>query len=695
MTRRLRGVRGRGLAGLATLSLTVALACSVTGVGCSSQSGGFGALDGGTSADTSTGGQDTSTVDTGSGVMDVVSEPAPTAQLGTPTFTPPGPAMVAIGSTTTINPPTNFPADGTLFYSTDGTVPTPKSSLYVGPIQLGADAGAGGMETIIAIAHDPSGALQDSLPGVAVYTFETPDAPTLGAVTFSQPSGSYHNDFLLALSSAGGTVCYTLGGSATTPTCNPSTGACTGTTATYTGTIQIDGEVTGAAAQVTVTAIACEPGSTPSPPLSQTYSLVVADPTMVVGGITVPANTGTSNIPWPSGQGGLAPSIGTLTGDSIVVHDPVVIAYSTTSGALSCSTGLQGPNPTSFNGVTAPRMSANTTYQALGCKQGYFPSNVVTFPLTIELNPPVLASAAKPFNYELDMVGVPGGIGTDITDSANDTAAGTTTPPAGEIICATTDGSPAGCVATSSSAVCTGTGTSTPVVGVTGAVVNVVACAPGLNTSKQNTATYTLQLAPPFLASSEATGGGLGKPGWSWSTSGLPILSMTIPTGAKTTAPNGYPYADGNTWQVNQVQGLPCTGTANAPEPGASYPPPSGCTGPTNFPADYYCWSVTTTPGCGTAGTCSFGTKTAATANATVLPGGASGAGVVAGGTLQIIPCDNDTAGEDVFAPSTATKVTFSHPPRFCPGEEGVVWPEGAGCLAGRSGLSDRKERVV
>jgi hypothetical protein len=640
---------------LATLSLAVALACG-TGVGCSSQSGSFNPLDGG-SVDSSTAAETSGTADTGT--VDVISEPAPSPRLGVPTFTPPGPASVETGTTITISPPTDLPTGGALFYTTDGTVPNPKGTLYVGPIQLTGAPGA--TETVLAIAHDPAGNFEDSLPAIAVYTFEIPDSATLGAVKFSQPAGSYNNDFLLALASTGDTVCYTIGGTPpTTPTCNTTTGTCSGTSETYTGSIPIDGEVTGANGQITVTAIACAAGFVPSVPIAQTYGLVVADPTMVLAGVAVPANTGTSNVPWPTGQAGLAPSIGTLTSDSILIKDPVAIAYSTSLGALSCSTGLQGPNPTSFNGTTAPLMSRSTTYQALGCKQGYLPSNVVTFPLTIQLNAPVLAAATTPYNYELDMVAVPAAAGTDINDSVNDTTSGTTTPLTGEIICATTDGSPAGCTVTASSATCSGTSTSTPKVTATGTTVNVVACAPGLNTSKQNTATYTLQLAPPFLASSEATGGGLGKPGWSWATTGLPILSMPIPTGASTAAPNGYPYADGKTWQVDQVQALPCTGTANAPEPGASYPPPSGCTGPAYFAADYYCWSLTATPACGTtAGTCSPGTPKAVTASTTVLPGGATGAGVTATSTLQIIACDNDAVGEDVFAPSTVTKIVF------------------------------------
>jgi hypothetical protein len=625
----------------------MALACAGPGAGCSSGSGGFappsGSSDSGTSA-----------ADTGS-AADVGSEPAPSQpRLGTPTFTPTGPALVAIGSMASINAPSDLPADGVVVFTTNGSLPADNGTVYVGPIQLTGAAGA--TETVIAIAHDPSGAFADSLPGIAVYTFEGPDAPTLGVVTFSPTAGAQNNDFLISLSVSGGAnICYTtaLGSNPpTTPTCSMATGACTGTSTPYTGSIKINGTVTDATGEITVTAVACEAGSSPGTPVSQTYELVVADPTMALGGSAVPANTGRSNIPWPTGQPGLEPSIGTITNDSISVSDPVAISYSTTLGTVTCSTGLQGPNPTSFNGVEGAIMTGSTTYSVIACKQGYAPSNVVTFPLTVQLNAPVLASATTAYNYELDMVAVPGGAGTDINDSANDTAVGTTTPPNGEIICATTDNTTPGCSVTGASASCTGTSTSTPTVRATGTTVSAIACAPGLVTSKPSTATYTLQLAPPFLASSESTGSGLGKPGWLWATTGQPILTMGIPAGAKTP----YPYTDGKTWQVNQVQALPCTGTANAPEPGTSYPPPSGCTGPTYFAADYYCWSLTTTPGCGSNGVCTLGTAQAASASTTLLP---SAAGVTATSTLQIIACDNDSMGEDVFLPSTVTKITF------------------------------------
>ncbi|MGD0525225.1 MAG: chitobiase/beta-hexosaminidase C-terminal domain-containing protein [Polyangiaceae bacterium] len=652
MTRWLGSDGGRRAAVVVPLALALALACAGTSTGCGSSSGGFAPPAAAT--DSGSGGADTSVVDSGS-AADVVSEPTPSqTRLGAPTFTPPGPALVAIGSMASINAPADLPAGGVIVYTTTGSLPTDNGTVYVGPIQLTGAAGAS--ETVIAVAHDPSGVFADSLPGIAVYTFEAPDAPVLGIVKFSPTAGTQNNDFLIALSVSGGAnICYTtaLGSNApTTPTCNMTTGACTGTSVAYAGSIKVNGSVTDATGEITVTAIACEAGSVPGAPVLQTYELVVADPTMSLGGTPVPANTGKSNIPWPTGQAGLEPSVGTITSDSIEITDPVAISYSTTLGTVTCSTGLQGPNPTSFNGTEGPIMTGNTTYSVIACKQGYAPSNVVTFPLTVQLNAPALASATTPYNYELDMVAVPGGAGTDINDSANDTAVGTTTPPSGEIICATTDGTPPGCSVTNSAAICTGTSTSTPTVRATGTTVSAVACAPGLVTSQPTTATYTLQLAPPFLASSESTGSGLGKPGWFWATTGQPVLTMGIPTGAKTP----YPYTDGKTWQVNQVQALPCTGTANAPEPGSSYPPPSGCTGPTYFAADYYCWSLTTTPGCGTSGTCTLGSLQAATASTTLLP---SGAGVTATSTLQIIACDNDSMGEDVFLPSAVTKITF------------------------------------
>jgi hypothetical protein len=282
----------------------------------------------------------------------------------------------------------------------------------------------------------------------------------------------------------------------------------------------------------------------------------------------------------------------------------------------------------------------------------------VTFPLTLQLNSPALASPANPYHYELDMAGVPGGVGTDIDDSANATMPGPVVgAPAGEILCATTDGSPAACTVTAGVATCSGTGSSTPVVKNTGTTVSIVACAPGLDASKPTSATYTLQLAPAFLASTEATGGGLGQPGWDWAGTGLPVQTMTLPTGAGT-SPSGYPYADGFVWNVGQVKEnvTPCTGTAGAPEP------TGGCGPHSYFPADYYCWSLSATAACGAGGTCASGTAqpvTAAGNPAAVLPGGAGGAGVTATSTLSVVACDNDAVGEDVFAPSSATNVAF------------------------------------
>ncbi|MGD0526862.1 MAG: hypothetical protein ABSE49_17075 [Polyangiaceae bacterium] len=600
--------------------------------------------------------------DSGSSGAETGAPDAYVAMLNPPVITPPGPAALVAGTTVTLAPGAG-PANVQIYYTTSGSVPTPPTTgtLYAGaPIQI--TFAQGPTETVIAVAHDPTGAYADSPPAAAVYTQEQPEAGSLlPPVTFSQVSSTQNNDFPLGLSDTpGANICYTLDG-VTTPTCTAAA-TCISPALTYSQILQINGTSppNPATGSVTVTAIACVTGAPPSTPVSQTYVLQVAPPTMTLGTTPVPAGTGLVDVPWPTGHAGLTPTVSTATQSSITVSDPVALSYTTTSIPPSCTTGTSVPSPTTFDGSSAsqPLLSASTTYEVIGCKQGYLPSAVVTFPFTIQLNTAVLAPSTSPYAYELDMVGTPGVLGTDIDDSANSTmAAPLTGAPAGEILCATTDGTPAACSLTAGVASCSGTGSSTPVVKSTGTTVSIVACAPGLVASKPASATYTLQLAPPFLSSTDPTGGGLGKPGWDWAGTGLPIQTMTLPAGAAT-SPNGYPYADGFTWNVGQVQqnAKACTGTAGAPEP------TGGCGPNAYFAADYYCWTLTGTAACGPAGTCTSGTAQAVStpgSSTAVLPGGPTGAGVTSTSTLSIVACDADGTGEDVFLPSIATNVVF------------------------------------
>jgi hypothetical protein len=648
------------LAILATLSLAAALACGGTVVGCGSSSnpGSSGTPDSGTNGDTGIGHDsglvDSNTPDTFMVVDTGLPDTHVEQQLASPSFTPAGPAAtVQSGQTVTINPPSGLPMGGQLYYTTGGNVPTPTTgTLYVGPIQVT------NAETINAIAHDPANNFSDSLPASIVLTISLPEGG-LSVPTFNPPSESQNNDFLVSLSTnAGGTICFTLDG--TTPTCSAA-GVCTGTSKTYdsAGRVSINGTVTDAnTGDVTVTAIACEAGLNASPSASQVYSLVVADPTMVLNGNNVPTGMGVLNVPWPTGQNGLTPTVSTLTNSSIVVTDGVSIWYSTTAAAPTCITGTQTNNPTTFNGGGAagngPILNANTTYQAIGCKQGYLHSNVATFPFTIQMNPPVLAAggAANPYGYTFTLgvaVGPNGVAGTTpgVVDSANATLTETgAAGPGGtaDWVCATNDGSNPTCGATSGNCGATqfdvwangkpanapGAQIKIPVPSTNNATptttVNAIVCGQGVNSSAKVTTAYTLQYAAAWLLSNA----GLpvtnppisgGAPGWN-TTSGAPTLGMSIPNGF--TPPGGCPVGQqcyGNLFalQVGDPGGVACTDeypTVTCPAGGClastveSYNCPSGAA--LNQTPDYYCYIKNGTAACGSAVTgiagCAAGT---------------------------------------------------------------------------------------
>jgi hypothetical protein len=644
---------------LASGSTTVVVGCGGGNSSSGSSSGGQDSGAGDTSTLKDSGPVDSNTPDTNmvvdTGLPDTHVEP----QLAAPSFTPPGPAAtVQSGQTVAINPPAGLPMGGQLFYSTSGGVPNSVTgTLYVGPIQITNP------ETIVAIAHDPANNFSDSLPASIVLTITLPDGG-LPIPTFNPPSESQNNDFLVSLSTtSGGTICYTLDG--TVPTCSAG-GVCTGTSQTYNAAsrVSINGTVTNAATgDVTVTALACEAGQNSSPSAQQFYSLIVADPTMVLNGNSVPTGTGVSNVPWPTGQPGLLPTVSTLTNSSIIVADNVSIWYSTTAAAPTCITGSQTANPTTFGAVGGgPILNANTTYQTIGCKQGYLHSNVATFPFTIQMNPPVLApgGAANPYGYTFALktsVGPNGVAGTTpgIVDSANSQGA-TVTGPGGspDWVCPITDGSTPKCgttfglCATAAEPVVWANGRpnntfnqnapNVPPLNAAGQFVNAtptttvtaIACGLGVNPSTSVTTAYTLQIAAPWLLS----GAGLpatpllpvsgGAPGWN-TTTGAPTLGMAIPSGF---APGGgcpvgqQCYGPLNALQVGDPGGVACTDEQPTCTAGGattcteSYNCPSGAA--LNQTPDYYCYIKNGTAACGTP----TGGVAACAAGTAVNPGG-------------------------------------------------------------------------
>ena len=731
MTRKLGG-NGRSLAILATLSLAAALACGGTVTGCGSSggsgSGSGGGTDSGTTGDTGVK-PDTGTLDSGQPdtfVVDAKSEPPPQQQLGAPTFTPPGPppggASLGQNAPVTINAPAGAPAGTQLFYLAGAAPgsPTPANgSLYNGsPIQITFSGGV--QETVNAIAHDPSGVFLDSLVGVAIYNEQLPEAGTLPPVTFSQQSSTQNNDFPLGLSDTpGANICYSLDG-VTVPTCTAA-GTCISPSLTYNQVLQIDGTVppNPATGSVTVTAIACEAGSITSASASQTFILQVAQPTMSLAGNAVPPGTGVSNVPWPTGTTGLGPTMQTVTTNSIVHPADTVALWYTFGGTVAptCTTGNGGigyVNPTTFGStptppipVIPPIQNTNQIYEIIGCKTGYLPSTVNTFPITIQLRTPVqiAGGAAAPFNFGFNMseftppngnaaaTGSPSAL-TDILNFGGGATGGTGGPNGGrDWVCSNNNGA-AACGATANTCGAgqfmtrTANGTAqaagsnpapipwaTLVAPITFnptaiTTVNSLACALNVNASAVATTAYTLQLPDPLLLSTAALPAAGTSPGWDFAGAGtppgLPTLAMTLPNGAVT------PYGPFIIADVGDTAHLPVPDGCNGKTPGAGGN--FACTATANQHAGYYCWiknAVATCAANGTLAGCNPGAGTnpgggvAFAAAGAAIPAavGTATSFVVANDTLSVIACQNAGATPPIaafFANSPATTVKFS-----------------------------------
>ncbi|HEY8090126.1 MAG TPA: FN3 associated domain-containing protein, partial [Polyangiaceae bacterium] len=195
-------------------------------------------------------------------------------QLGLVTFSPPPQTSFSYpGGTVTMIPPAGFPADGAIYYATDGTNPDHNSTVYAGPVHVTLPT------TFRAIASAPG--YQDSNVAPASYDVAYPDCSCAAPPVFNPKSGTFVASTLIGLSEPtgqGSTLCYTLDGSQ--PTCT--NGACTGSSLTYSSAtrIRLDGTVTHASppGTVTVTAIGCEAGYVNTAEVQATYTLALAAP---------------------------------------------------------------------------------------------------------------------------------------------------------------------------------------------------------------------------------------------------------------------------------------------------------------------------------------------------------------------------------------------------------------------------------
>jgi hypothetical protein len=295
-------------------------------------------------------------------------------ELAVPVFDPPPGDVVEVGQRWSITCP-DAPPGTTIYYTTDGTIPLRQGSVFAGPSLPFTSIGR---VTINAICSPPPGVcLWDSPLSAATYTVVSPDACgcPMPTVTFSPSPADMIDDFTCAMVSdtPGATLCYTTDG--TTPTCDAASSMCTGVSKAYDPTtgLVINGALTDGTGAVNVQAIACGAGMLPSAVSATTYTLVVDDPTMVPG-------SGTYSL--PGDGGGLTPSILTITHDS--PGSPVWITLATDGGTPSCGDFPRITNNNIFGRPGAPpALRSTTAISAVACKQGYKPSNVVSFTYTI------------------------------------------------------------------------------------------------------------------------------------------------------------------------------------------------------------------------------------------------------------------------------------------------------------------------
>ena len=230
----------------------------------------------------------------------------------TPTFSP------AAGTYTSAQNVTisDTTAGAVIYYTTNGTTPTTASTVYTGPVNVGAT------KTLKAIATATG--FSSSAVGSAAYTINLPAATP----TFSPAAGSYASAQTVTISdtTAGAVIYYTTNG--TTPT--------TASSSVYSGPITVS-------KTQTVKAIAAAPGFSNSAVASAAYTISALTPPPT---ISVPSGTYNSmpvvtlsdsaagaTIYWTSN--GTKP-----TTSSTVYTDPITISSAKTLQAIAVAPGL-------------------------------------------------------------------------------------------------------------------------------------------------------------------------------------------------------------------------------------------------------------------------------------------------------------------------------------------------------------------
>jgi len=209
----------------------------------------------------------------------------------------------------------NGMTNGSIYFTTDGSIPTASSTLYTGPITVTAS------QTIQAIAIAPG--YQQSGVGVAHYTVEVPVATPV----LSVPQGTYNSVQTLTITDEmpGATILYAIG-----------TGSAISGWTPYTGPITVSStEVVWAQAQAA--------GYLASPIVSAIYTIdlpLAASPTF-----SLPAGTYSSSQQLTISDGTPGAAIyytldgTTPTSNSILYNQPIAISTSETVMAIAVASG--------------------------------------------------------------------------------------------------------------------------------------------------------------------------------------------------------------------------------------------------------------------------------------------------------------------------------------------------------------------
>jgi hypothetical protein len=260
--------------------------------------------------------------------------------VATPTFSPAAGAYTSSQSVTI----SDATAGATIYYTTNGSVPTTSSTVYSGPITVSSS------ETLEAIAVETG--YTTSAPAIAAYTITV---PTVAAPTFSPAAGIYTTPQSVTISdaTAGATIYYTTNGSV------PTTGS-----AVYSGPITVS-------SSETLEAIAVKAGYNASAPAIAAYTLNSVLPAPVfspAGGayssaqlVTISDAAGTT-IYYTTNR-----SVPTTS--SAVYSGPITVSASETLEAIAVKTGYTTSAPAIavyVITITVPSVEAPTFSPAAG-----------------------------------------------------------------------------------------------------------------------------------------------------------------------------------------------------------------------------------------------------------------------------------------------------------------------------------------